>query len=43
MVGAGCFATKTKKYNKKHFFKDKTGNKKTVPELPADHDQKWIG
>ena len=29
MVGVGCFAAKTKKYNRKPFFKDNTGNKKT--------------
>ena len=28
MVGTGCFATKTKKYNRIFFFKNKTGKKK---------------
>ena len=43
MVGVGCFAAKTRKYNKKPFFKDNTGNKKTVFVLLVDHDQKWMG
>ena len=42
MVGVGCFAAKTKKHNRKPFFKNNTGNKKAVLVLPADHDQKQM-
>ena len=40
MVGVNCFATRTRKHNRKLFFKNNTGSKKAVFVLPADHDQK---
>ena len=43
MVGAGCLTTKTRKHSRKLFFKDNTGNKKTIFVLLADHDQGWMG
>ena len=43
MIGIGCFAAKTKKYNRKTSLKDKTGSKKAVFILFTDHDKKWMG
>ena len=43
MIGIGCFTARTRKYNKKPFFKNNTGSKKAVFVLFIDHDQRWMG
>ena len=40
MLGIGCFATRAREHNRELFFKNNTGNKKSVSVLPADHGKK---
>ena len=43
MIKIGCFTAKTRKHNRKPFFRNKFSSKKAIFVLLADHGQKWMG